>query len=243
MKCFRFASLAAWIVLGASFIAAPAHADKVTDGLKTTLQQRLGSDAVIKEISKTPIPGIYEVFVGSQIIYVDATGRYALLGNMVDTQNSVNLTEQRLSDLNRIDFATLDLSNAIKYVKGSGARKIAVFADPNCGYCKRFEAELKNVNNITVYSFLFPILSDDSVQKARSLWCSKDRTEAWQDWMVDGKKPSAVPTCDTSVLDKNLALGRQLGVNGTPTIFLSDGRRLPGAVPAKELESALSTVR
>lgn len=243
MKHFRFAPLAAWMVFGASFFAAPAYADKVIDGLKTTLRQRLGSDTVVKEVSKTPIPGIYEVFAGSQIIYVDASGRYALLGNMVDMQSSVNLTEQRLSDLNRIDFAKLNLSNAIKYVKGTGARKIAVFADPNCGYCKRFESELKNIDNITVYSFLYPILSDDSVQKARSLWCSKNRTEAWQNWMVAGKKPSAAPTCDTSALDKNLALGRQLGVNGTPTIFLSDGRRLPGAVPAKDLESALATLR
>jgi thiol:disulfide interchange protein DsbC len=130
----------------------------------------------------------------------------------------------------------------VKVVKGNGARKIAVFSDPNCPYCKQFETTLKSVDNVTVYTFLYPVLSPDSTAKSKSIWCSTDRAKAWESWMQDHQAPTAAGTCDTAAIDKNLALGRAMNVEGTPTVFLADGRRLPGAVPADRLNKELSAV-
>lgn len=220
-----------------------AYADPTTDKVKAALQGRLGADATIKDVAKTPIPGLYEVNLGKEIIYSDATGNYLVLGDMVDTRTRKNLTQARTDEINKVDFASLPLANAVKVVKGNGARKLAVFADPNCGYCKRLETTLKGLDNVTVYTFLYPVLSPDSDVKAKSIWCSADRAKAWQAWMLDHQMPTAGGNCDTSVLEKNLALGQQLNVTGTPTIFLADGRRLPGAVPAEQLDKALSAQR
>jgi thiol:disulfide interchange protein DsbC len=147
-----------------------------------------------------------------------------------------------VSKLNKIDFAKLPLEDAVKMVKGNGMRKIAVFSDPNCPYCHKLEEELKAVDNVTVYTFLFPILSPDSTSKSKSIWCSADRAKAWTGWMLDKRAPSAPGTCDTRVLTQNLELGRTLRVTGTPTVFLADGRRLPGAVSAERLEKEMSAV-
>jgi thiol:disulfide interchange protein DsbC len=234
---FRFAiaaALAAMLGIGCS-----AQADQTTDKLKQALEARVG-DATIKSIEKTPIPGLYEVNLGSQIIYSDATGNYVLIGDLVDTRSSKNLTEARLSETNKIDFAKLPLENAVKVVKGNGSRKIAVFSDPNCPYCKQLETTLKSIDNVTVYTFLYPVLSPDSTAKSKSIWCSKDRGMTWESWMLDRKAPTTAGTCDTTAIDKNLKLGRSMNVTGTPTVFLADGRRLPGAVPADRLEKELS---
>ncbi len=211
------------------------------DKLKATLQARLGSDAPVKSVSKSPVAGLYEVNLGSQIIYSDAAGDYVLLGDLVDTRTHKNLTDARLSDLNRIDFTSLPFANAIKVVKGNGARKIAVFSDPNCPYCKRLETTLQSIDNVTVYTFLYPVLSPDSTLKSKAIWCATDRAKTWQSWMLDHRTPSGAGNCDTSALDKNLALGRGMNVTGTPTIFLPDGRRLPGAVSAEQLNQALAS--
>ncbi|KAG0164872.1 hypothetical protein DFQ30_009266 [Apophysomyces sp. BC1015] len=178
-----------------------AYADPSTDSVKTAVQNRLGSEASVKGVAKTPIAGLYEV---------------------------------------NLDFSSLPLANAVKVVKGNGARKLAVFSDPNCGYCKRLETSLKGFDNITIYTFLYPVLSPDSEVKAKSIWCSSDRAKAWQAWMLDHQSPSASGNCDTSALQKNLALGQKLDVTGAPTIILADGRRLRGAVPAEQLDKALS---
>jgi thiol:disulfide interchange protein DsbC len=223
-------------------VAAPARADAVTDKLKAVLQDRLGPDDPIQSVSKSPVPGLYEINLGQQIIYSDANGDYLLLGDLVETKTHTNLTQQRLADLNRIKFDTLPLADAVKVVKGNGSRKIAVFSDPNCPYCKRFENTLRSVDNVTVYTFLYPILSPDSTAKAKTIWCAADRGKSWESWMIDRKAPSGTAQCDTSVIDKNLALGRQLNVDGTPTVFLADGSRLPGAVDADELEKRLAAV-
>ncbi|CAG9200460.1 Thiol:disulfide interchange protein DsbC [Paraburkholderia sabiae] len=239
-KHIRIAALAlavATIGLGCS-----AQADQTTDKLKSTLQSRL-SEASIKSVSKSPIDGLYEVNLGSQIIYSDASGDHLILGDMVDSKTRKNLTEARLSETNRIDFASLPFANAVKVVKGNGSRKIAVFSDPNCPYCKQLETTLKSMDNITVYTFLYPVLSPDSTVKSKSIWCSADRAKAWESWMQDHRAPTAPGTCDTAAIDKNLALGQSMNVSGTPTVFLADGRRLPGAVPADELDKALSSVR
>jgi thiol:disulfide interchange protein DsbC len=230
------------LATAAATLGCTAQADQTTDKLKTTLQARLG-DATIKGIAKSPIPGLYEVNLGSQIVYSDAAGDYVLLGEMVDTKTRRNLTEARMAEINKVDFASLPLNNAVKYVKGNGARKIAVFSDPNCPYCKRFESTLRSMNNITVYTFLYPVLTPDSTVKSKAIWCASDRAKAWEGWMVDHVAPTGAGNCDTSALDKNLALGRGLNVTGTPTIILADGTRLPGAVSADDLNSALANVK
>lgn len=230
------------LATAAATLGCTAQADQTTDKLKTTLQARLG-DATVKSIEKSPIPGLYEVNLGSQIVYSDAAGDYVLLGDLVDTKTRKNLTEARMAEINKVDFASLPLNNAIKYVKGNGARKIAVFSDPNCPYCKRFESTLQSMDNITVYTFLYPVLTPDSTVKSKAIWCAADRAKSWENWMVSHQPPSGAGNCDTSALDKNLALGRGLNVTGTPTIILADGTRLPGAVSADQLNSALASVK
>lgn len=238
-KTIRIASLALAVTMAT--LGCTAQADQTTDKLKATLQARLGSDAPIKSVSKSPVAGLYEVNLGSQIIYSDAAGDYVLLGDLVDTKTHKNLTDARLSEINKIDFASLPFANAIKVVKGNGARKIAVFSDPNCPYCKKLETTLQSVDNVTVYTFLYPVLSPDSTAKSKAIWCATDRAKTWEGWMLDHRAPSGAGTCDTTALDKNLALGRGMNVTGTPTIFLPDGRRLPGAVSADQLNQALAS--
>jgi thiol:disulfide interchange protein DsbC len=234
------------MVAGAFAIAAftigcSAQADQTTDKLKAKLQTRL-SDVTIKGITKSPITGLYEVNLGTQIVYSDANGDYLLLGDLVDAKTRKNLTEARLAETNRIDFASLPFANAVKVVRGNGARKIAVFSDPNCPYCKQLETSLKSIDNVTVYTFLYPVLSPDSTVKSKSIWCSADRAKAWESWMQDHQAPTAAGTCDTAAINSNLALGHSMNVDGTPTVFLADGRRLPGAVPADRLDREMSAV-
>jgi thiol:disulfide interchange protein DsbC len=229
------------LAVAAMTIGCTAQADQATDKLKATLQSRLGADAHIKSITKSPLAGLYEVNLGAQIIYSDANGDYVLLGDLVDTKTRANLTEARLAEINKIDFASLPLANAVKVVKGNGSRKMVVFSDPNCPYCKQLETTLKSIDNVTVYTFLYPVLSPDSMMKSKSIWCSADRAKTWEAWMLDHKVPPGPASCDTSVLDKNLALGHGMNVTGTPTVFLVDGRRLPGAVSADQLDKALAS--
>ena len=240
-KHFRIAALV--LTVAVATLGCSAQADQATDKLKTTLQARLGDDATIKSISKSPIAGLYEVNLGTQIVYSDANGDYLVLGDIVDAKTRKNLTEARLSETNRIDFAKLPFDDAVKVVKGTGARKIAVFSDPNCPYCKQLESTLKSVDNVTIYTFLYPILSPDSTVKSKSIWCSKDRSMAWEGWMLDHTAPTAAASCDTTALEKNVKLGQSMKVDGTPTVFLADGRRLPGAVDADRLEKEMSAVR
>jgi thiol:disulfide interchange protein DsbC len=238
----NFRMVAGALAIAAFTIGCSAQADQTTDKLKATLQTRL-ADVTIKSITKSPIAGLYEVNLGTQIVYSDANGDYLLLGDMVDAKTRKNLTEARLSETNRINFAGLPFANAVKVVRGNGARKIAVFSDPNCPYCKQLETSLKSLDNVTVYTFLYPVLSPDSTAKSKSIWCSADRAKAWESWMQDHQAPTAAGTCDTAAIDKNLALGHSMNVDGTPTVFLADGRRLPGAVPADRLDREMSAVR
>jgi thiol:disulfide interchange protein DsbC len=235
MRIAAAAALAAAVALGCT-----AHADQTTDKLKATLQARL-PEIQIKGITKAPIAGLYEVNLGTQMVYTDASGDYVIAGDLVDTKKRSNLSEAHLAELNKVDFASLPLDRAVKVVKGNGSRRIAVFSDPNCPYCKQLETTLKSIDNITVYTFLYPVLSDDSIKKSKAIWCSADRAKSWEAWMLERQAPTAAANCDTSALDKNLALGHSMNVTGTPTIILTDGRRLPGAVSADELNGALAS--
>ena len=207
--------------------------------IRKNLAERLPQLGKIDEINKTPITGVYEIrFNGTDILYTDAQGDYLLQGNLIDTKQRRNLTEDRINKLSAVDFAALPFKDAFTIVRGDGKRKLAVFEDPNCGYCKRFERDMQNVDNVTVYLFLYPILSPDSAEKSRNIWCAKDRAAAWEDYMVRDKAPTAA-TCDTSALQRNLAFGKKYKITGTPTLIFADGSRVPAAIPAKDVEKRL----
>jgi len=223
----------------------PALAQTIEEKLKKTLTQRLGDGTQIETIIKTPYNGLYEVKVGNEIIYSDVEGKFVFIGRILDTETSKDITQARLDEINKIKFADLPLDAAIKSIKGNGKRMIAVFEDPNCGYCKRFRKTLADTKDITVYTFMYPILSDDSRTKVKNVWCSADKVKTWDDWMVNGKTPAtAAESCNaTASTEKVLELGRKLKVTGTPTLFFSDGSRVPGAIDSKTLESRLAAIK
>ena len=206
--------------------------------IRKTLAERIPQMEKIDEVQPTAMPGLYEVRIGTDIFYTDAKGNYLIQGELIDTRARRNLTEDRINKLSAVDFAALPFKDAFTIVRGDGKRKVAVFEDPNCGYCKRFERDMQNVDNVTVYLFLYPILSPDSAEKSRNIWCAKDRTTAWEDYMVRDKTPAAA-TCDTSALQRNLAFGKKYKITGTPTLIFADGSRVPGAIPAKDVEKRL----
>lgn len=236
---FRRAALAAGMLC-----AVAASAQTTEANLKKQLQNRLGAEAPVESVTKTPYSGLYEVKVGSELIYTDAEGKYVFIGRILDTETSRDLTQARLDEINKIKFADLPLDLAAKTVKGNGKRVIAVFEDPNCGYCKRFRKTLNEMKDITVYTFFYPILGEDSMKKAKDLWCAPDKSKAWDAWMIEGKLPAAAPaSCSTAPIDKVVELGKTHGVRGTPTIVFADGSRVPGAIDAKALEAKLGQVK
>lgn len=228
------AALAAGLAL-----ALPALADEAA--IRKTLAERLPDMPPIDEVTKTPVPGLYEVRIGTEIIYTDENGHYVIQGSLIDTKTRASLTEARVNKLTAIDFAKLPLQDAIVWKSGTGARKMAVFADPNCGYCKRFEQSLQKVKNVTVYTFLVPVLGGDSPQKSDNIWCSKDRAKTWLAWMLDNKTPPKfMGACETPVA-RNMELARKHRINGTPAIVFTDGTRVPGAIGTDEIERHLAT--
>jgi thiol:disulfide interchange protein DsbC len=211
--------------------------------VRKLIQPRLGPGTSINSVTKTPYSGLYEVRVGNELFYTDAQAKYLFIGRIMDANTTEDYTRARIDEINKIKFADLPFDSAIKTVKGNGKRVIAVFEDPNCGYCKRFRNTLKDVDNVTVYTFLYNILSPDSADKSRDVWCSPNRAKAWDDWMLNGKPaPSAPANCNTPN-DKIHALGQNLHITGTPTIFFTDGSRIPGAIDAKGLEAKLSSLK
>ena len=208
--------------------------------LKKTLTERIPQLEKIDEVRSTPMSGLYEVRVGTDIFYTDAKGNYLIQGELIDTKARRNLTEDRMTQLTAVDFKQLPIKDAITIVHGKGERKMAVFEDPNCGYCKRFEKDLQNVKDVTVYMFLYPILSPDSVEKSRNIWCSKDPAKEWTSHMTKGTDaPVAPSSCDVTALQRNMEFGRKYKITGTPTVFFADGSRVPGAIGSDEIEKRL----
>ena len=194
----------------------------------------------VESVARTPMPGIFEIYANGIVLYADDKVNYLIAeGRLVDARTRTDLTAERLRKLQAIPFDALPLNQSFRVVRGNGKRKLAYFADPNCGYCKRFEQELLNVNDITVHVFLYPILSPDSVEKARAVWCSKDRARAWIDWMQKNVVPTAASSCDTTPIDKLMEYGQQKGISATPTLIFADGSRMPGMIPAAELNKLL----
>ena len=209
--------------------------------IRKNLAERLPNFPKIDEVSKTAIPGIYEVRIGTDILYVDEAANHLLQGTLIDTRTKANLTEARIEKLTAIDFATLPLKDAFPIKQGSGARKLVVFSDPNCGYCKRLERDLLAIKDVTIYTFLYPILGPDSTAKSRDIWCAKDIVKTWRGWMIDGSAPAKVTgSCDAAALERNVELGRKYRVNGTPALVFEDGTRRPGALPGAEIEKLLA---
>ncbi|MBL8327699.1 MAG: DsbC family protein [Rubrivivax sp.] len=205
--------------------------------IRKNLAERMPNLPKIDEVQRTPVNGLWEVRIGTDILYTDADGQFILQGELFDTKSRQNLTQQRIDKLTAFDFPNLPFRDAIVFKQGTGARKLAVFADPNCGYCKRFERDIASLKDVTVYNFLYPILGPDSDAKSRDIWCAKDRGKAWRDWMLEGKlPPKAEAGCDSQALTRNVALGKKHRVQGTPAAVLEDGARLPGAVPLDQLE-------
>jgi thiol:disulfide interchange protein DsbC len=211
--------------------------------IKKNVEPRLGG-AKIESIKETPYGGLYELRVAGDILYTDKKGEYLIIGHVYDAKTTRDLTRERIDDINKIKFSDLPLDSAIKQVKGDGKRVIAVFEDPNCGYCKRLrQTALKDLNNVTIYTFMYNILSEDSFVKSKNIWCSPDRSKAWDEWMINGKAaPAAAASCETPN-DKVLALGQKLKIQGTPAIFFADGSRIPGAVDYATLEKKLESIK
>jgi thiol:disulfide interchange protein DsbC len=208
--------------------------------IRKNLKERMPQIQPIDEVRRTPMPGLFEVRVdGTDIYYTDASGHFLLQGQLIDTRNQRNLTEERLQKIMAIDFKSLPFKDAISWVKGNGERKLAVFEDPNCGYCKRFERDIAKLDNVTVFIFLYPILGKDSVEKSKSIWCAKDPAKSWQDWMVRDQMPAAA-NCDTGSLKRNMEYGQKMKITGTPTTLLPDGTRIPGAIELSQLEKLLA---
>jgi thiol:disulfide interchange protein DsbC len=214
--------------------------------IRKNLAERLPQLQSIDEVSKTPIGGLYEIRVnGTDILYTDAEGNYLIQGNLIDTRARRNLTEERIEKLSAIQFDALPIKDAFTIVRGNGKRKLAVFEDPNCGYCKRFERDLQKVDNVTVHMFLYPILGPDSMEKSKKIWCAKDQGKAWLDHMVRDQAPgaAAASSCDVTALSRNVDFGRKHKINGTPTLFFVDGSRVPGAISAAQVEKFLGDAK
>ena len=212
--------------------------------IRKAMTERLPDFPKIDEVAKTAIPGLYEIRVGTDLFYTDENGAYLIEGSILETKTRTNLTEARIARLTAIDFKTLPLKDAIVWKQGNGARKLVVFADPNCGYCKKFERDLQDVKNVTVYTFLYPILGGDSPQKSQAIWCAKDKTASWRDWMIKGTPVTdSVANCDAGALQRNLAMGRRYKINGTPGLVFEDGTKKPGAMNAEAIESQLTASR
>ncbi len=227
------------LTLAAAF-ASLAVADEAD--IKKAMEARLG--AKVESVSKSGYLGLYEVYADGAIFYTDdKVSAIVVGGQMIDAKSMKNVTDERMKKLTAIRFSDLPLDRAIKQVRGDGKRVLATFEDPNCGYCKRLAKELLKLDNVTVYVFLYPILSEDSVRKSKQIWCSADRSKAWNDWMIDGKAPAGREDCDTSAVTKNQEFGRKLNISGTPTMFFGDGERVPGAVPLARIEQKLNQVK
>ena len=205
--------------------------------IKRTIEGRLGG-VKIDAVNKTPYLGLYELRVDSEILYTDEKMNYIFTGTIIDGKTMQNLTEKRLRELSAIKWENLPLESAVKTVRGNGKRTLAVFSDPNCPYCKRFEKDLARVSDVTIYTFLYPILGQDSIDKSKVVWCAADKSKAWNDLMLNGAAPAAA-RCDTPI-EKNVELGRKYRVTGTPTLVFLTGERVPGAVPTEQVERLLT---
>ncbi len=232
-------TLPAALALTLAVAAVSARADEAT--IRKNLAQRLPDLPRIDEVSRTPMAGLWEVRMGTEVLYTDADGSFLIDGTLIDTRSRANLTRERIDKLTAIAFDDLPLKDAMVIRQGDGSRRLAVFADPNCGYCKQLERDLLALPNVTIYTFVYPILGPDSQTKSRAIWCAKDAMKTWRAWMIDGTPPPrAMGDCDTKALERNAAFGRKYRISATPALVFEDGRRSAGALPAADLAKRLA---
>jgi thiol:disulfide interchange protein DsbC len=234
--------LLAALGLSAAVFTSSVFADEAA--IRKNLAERLPQLPPVDEVSKTPLPGIWEVRMGSEILYSDSDASFVIEGSIIDLKSQLNITHERIAKLTAFNFAELPFKDAVEWKQGTGEKKLVVFADPNCGYCKQFEKELGKIKDITVYTFLVPMLGGDSPDKARDIWCAKDRGKVWRDWMVNGKTPPQDPNaCDTGALERNMDLAMKHGVQGTPTMVFPDSSRTAGVIGIEELQLRIAGVK
>jgi thiol:disulfide interchange protein DsbC len=217
--------------------APTATPDETIEQVKSAVEAKLGTK--VTSIVKSPYLGLYELYADGQIIYTDEKLSAIFAGTLIDGKTMKNVTAERMQKLAAIKFSDLPLELAVKQVRGDGKRIMATFEDPNCGYCKKLARDTARLDNVTIYTFLYPILSPDSLDKSNQVWCSNDKAKSWNDWMQDGKALPSKSDCDTSAVQKTVELGHRLTITGTPTLFFADGERIPGAVPLAQIEKKL----
>lgn len=228
-----------WASLAMSMLMTGVGAQDLAAQKVATTIRALYPNTAFKEIRSTPVRGIYEVVMGSNVAYTDEAGKFFIFGHLFDMSAQVDLTANRLIEARKVEFPKELLGNAIKTVKGDGSRVMAIFSDPDCPYCKQLEATLTRLTNVTIYTFLFPLesLHPEAKTKAISIWCAPDKAQAWTDTVLGGK--ALKPTSCANPISDNLVLGGRLGVVGTPTLISADGRTLPGAASVEQIEKWL----
>jgi thiol:disulfide interchange protein DsbC len=239
LPSLSLAALAALLMLGGHAGNAQAQQEAA---IRKALTERLPQLPKIDEITRSPVPGLWQVrYGGTELLYSDDKGEHVFVnGSLVETKTRTDLTEAALDRVLAVSWDKLPLKDAMVMKQGTGARKLAIFEDPNCGYCKRLERDLASLKDVTIYTFLIPILGPDSVTKSRDIWCAKDNARVWRTWMIDGAAPPKnIGTCDTTAMDRNLAFAKAFRVNGTPAVFFEDGARKPGAIPLDQIEKML----
>lgn len=208
---------------------ANANVETVKEKIKTN-----HPNIVIENIQPTEMKGIYSATLDNQIVYINEDAEHFLFGSMIRIQDKKNLTQDLFVAQNSVDFKQLPLKDAIKTVKGNGKRQLAIFSDPNCPYCKTLESNLEQLNDVTIYTFMYPIKAA-SIEPTKKVWCSSNKAFAWKNLMQKSEVPSASASC-ANPIERNLQLGRRLGLQGTPVIIFSNGFKVPGAYPAQEIE-------
>lgn len=248
----KFTKIVLASVLGLSMFSM-AQAQQVAESQKKTIIEnivKVNPQVEIISVSQTPWDNVLEVVMkGNQIVYTNQDGSFVMATDgremiLLDVKNRKNLTEEKISELNKVDYKAFNTKNAIQLQKGKpGQGEISVFADPNCIYCKRFEASLAQTPDITVNLYLFPVLGQDSMDKSKQVWCAKDKAKTWKEWMVDGKAlPTGEAKCDTKAIEENLEFGKSIGINGTPTIIFTDGTRAAGAISPAALMKKINDI-
>lgn len=203
---------------------------------------KLPNFPAVEKVTKLPYKAIYEVqTAGRQVFYTDEKGEVLIVGNMIDVKTQKNLTQERIEALSKISWSDLKFENSFAYKKGNGEREIAVFTDPNCPYCKKFEEELAQLDNVTIHYFPVKFLGPDSAEKAANVWCADDKVTAWHNWMLKGIVPEK-KVCDASAIDRNMEFAQTYGVRGTPTTYFKDGSRLAGLAPKGEVEKRIASI-
>jgi len=231
-----------WALIVATTVLSLGSAVAQEAAIRKNLSERLPNLPKIDEVSKTPMNGLFEIRMGNEVMYSDADGSFLIQGALIDVKQKRNLTEERMEKLSAIAFDQLPMKSAFTQVRGNGKRKLAVFADPNCGYCKRFEKDLQKLDNVTIHHFLYPILGEDSKTKSRNIWCAKDKAKVWNDWMINGTTPPTA-NCDASAMDTVVEFGKKNRITGTPMLLFADGTRVPGAVPMAQVEKMLADLK